>query len=117
MTPKDVAPCWWTDSTGEASPASRRRTPARLRDSTQPYTGWKDPMALTLYGKAIGLSRAHFIDAASRLGLRERATARMIDSIVDSAGEWPDRCEEIGFTARQTELLTDLLRSRLETLR
>jgi serine/threonine-protein kinase HipA len=92
-------------------------TPAYDLLTTQPYTGWKDPMALTLYGKANRLSRAHFMDAASRLGLRERATARMIDSIVDSAGEWPNRCEEIGFTDRQTELLTDLLRSRLETLK
>ncbi|HEX4587878.1 MAG TPA: hypothetical protein VH185_07920 [Mycobacterium sp.] len=41
----------------------------------------------------------------------------MIDSIVDAAGEWPNRCDEIGFTDRQTELLTGMLRSRLATLK
>ncbi|MDT5184737.1 MAG: serine/threonine-protein kinase HipA [Mycobacterium sp.] len=92
-------------------------TPAYDLLTTQPYAGWKDPMALTLYGRANKLNRTHFMDAAVRLGLRERATSRMIDSIVDAAGEWPDRCEEIGFTDRQTELLTDMLRSRIETLK
>jgi serine/threonine-protein kinase HipA len=92
-------------------------TPAYDLLTTQPYTGWKDPMALTLYEKANKLDRAHFMDAAARLGLRERATSRMIDSIVDAAGEWPNRCEEIGFADRPTELLTGMLRSRLQTLK
>jgi serine/threonine-protein kinase HipA len=92
-------------------------TPAYDLLTTQPYAGWKDPMALTLYGRANNLNRAHFMEAAAHLGLRERATSRMIDSIVDAAGEWPNRCEEIGFTDRQTELLTDMLRARLETLK
>jgi serine/threonine-protein kinase HipA len=60
---------------------------------------------------------AQFVEAAGRLGLRERATNRMIDSIVDAADEWPDRCEEIGFDTRRTELLTDILRSRITTLK
>jgi serine/threonine-protein kinase HipA len=92
-------------------------TPAYDLLTTQPYAGWKDPMALTLYGRANKLNRRQFMDAAARLGLRERAVSRMIDSIVDAAEDWPDRCEEIGFADRQTELLTDMLRSRLETLR
>jgi serine/threonine-protein kinase HipA len=92
-------------------------TPAYDLLTTQPYAGWKDPMALTLYGSANKLNRKHFMDAAARLGLRERATSRMIDSIVDAAERWPDRCEEIGFTDRQTELLTDMLRSRIHTLK
>jgi serine/threonine-protein kinase HipA len=91
-------------------------TPAYDLLSTQPYAGWSDPMALTLYGKANRLTRAQFVEAAGRLGVRERAASRMIDSIVDAAEEWPDRCEEIGFDTRQTELLTDILRSRITTL-
>jgi serine/threonine-protein kinase HipA len=51
-------------------------TPAYDLLSTQPYGAWKDPMALNLYGRANRLTRANFIDAAIRLGLRERAPAR-----------------------------------------
>jgi serine/threonine-protein kinase HipA len=92
-------------------------TPAYDLLTTQPYTGWKDPMALTLYGRTNKLTRHNFIEAATRMGLRERAPSRMIDSIIDAAGAWVDRCDEIGFTARQTELLTNLLRSRIATLK
>jgi serine/threonine-protein kinase HipA len=92
-------------------------TPAYDLLTTQPYTGWKDPMALTLYGRTNKLTRHNFIEAATRMGLRERAPSRMIDSIIDAAGAWVGRCDEIGFTARQTELLTNLLRSRIATLK
>jgi serine/threonine-protein kinase HipA len=94
-----------------------RPTPAYDLLTTQPYTGWRDPMALNLYGRANRLDRVHFLDAAARLGLRSRAPARMIDSMVDAADEWPDRCGEIGFDARQTELLAETLRSRIQTLK
>jgi hypothetical protein len=52
------------------------------------------------------VSDGEFIEAATRMGLRERAPSRMIDSIIDAAEAWADRCHEIGFTPRQTELLT-----------
>jgi serine/threonine-protein kinase HipA len=91
-------------------------TPAYDLLTTQPYTGWKDPMALNLYGRANRLTRANFIEAAKHLGLRERATAAMINQIIDSARDWPDRCQEIGFDDRQTELLADLLRTRIKSL-
>jgi serine/threonine-protein kinase HipA len=92
-------------------------TPAYDLLTTQPYTGWKDPMALTLYGRANRLNRNFFIEAATRLGLRERATATLIDTIVEAALPWSDRCAEVGFSARQTELLGNMLRSRIETLK
>lgn len=92
-------------------------TPAYDLLTTQPYTGWKDPMALNLFGRANKLDRAHFLYAAEQLGLRSRAPSKMIDSVVHAAGEWPDRCAEIGFDTRQTRLLADMLRSRIETLR
>jgi serine/threonine-protein kinase HipA len=91
-------------------------TPAYDLLTTQPYTGWKDPMALTLYGRADWLNRTHFVEAAARLGVRARAASRMIDSIVDAAVRWPDRCGEIGFSTKQSELLAGMLRSRIATL-
>lgn len=91
-------------------------TPAYDLLTTQPYVGWKDPMALNLYGRANKLDRAHFLYAAEQLGLRSRAPSRMIDSVVRAAGEWPDRCMEIGFDRRRTQLLGDMLRARIETL-
>jgi serine/threonine-protein kinase HipA len=84
--------------------------------TTQPYVGWKDPMALNLFGRANNLDRAHFLYAAQQLGLRSRAPSRMIESVVHAAGEWPDRCAEIGFDTRQTQLLAEMLRARIETL-
>ncbi|MDQ2723655.1 MAG: type II toxin-antitoxin system HipA family toxin, partial [Actinomycetota bacterium] len=56
-------------------------TPAYDLLSTQPYTGWRDPMAMSLYGRGNRLSRAHFVEAGGRLGLRERALTRMIDAL------------------------------------
>ncbi len=92
-------------------------TPAYDLLSTQPYTGWLDPMALNLYGRANRLTRANFVDGAERLGLRARAAVRMIDAILDAAQPWVDRCENIGFEPRQTELLTTMLRSRIDGLK
>ena len=94
-----------------------RPTPAYDLLTTQPYSGCRDPMALSLYGRANKLNRANFLEAAARLGLRSRATARMIDDIVEAAQEWPDRWTEIGFSGRQTEHLSDILRSRIATLK
>jgi len=92
-------------------------TPAYDLLTTQPYTGWKDPMALDFYGRANRLNRDFFIEAATRLGLRERATATLIDTIVDRAQPWSERCTEIGFSPRQTESLSNMLRSRIATLK
>ncbi|ORA82039.1 type II toxin-antitoxin system HipA family toxin [Mycobacterium malmoense] len=93
-----------------------RPTPAYDLLTTQPYTGWRDPMALPLFGRANRLNRNHFREAAARLGLRGRALATMIDGIVDAAARWPDRCGQIGFDERQTELLSGMLRRRIATL-
>jgi serine/threonine-protein kinase HipA len=92
-------------------------TPAYDLLCTQPYMRWRDPMALNLYGRANRLTRLHFVDAGERLGLRPRATMRMIDSIVERARDWPDRCGAIGFDDRQTELLAQMLRHRIESLK
>lgn len=92
-------------------------TPAYDLLCTQPYTRWRDPMALNLYGRANRLTRADFVGAGERLGLRPRATTRMIDAVVDAAQDWPDRCDEIGFDERQTKLLAQMLIRRMASLR
>ncbi len=84
---------------------------------TQPYARWRDPMALNLYGRANRLTRAGFVDAGERLGVRPRATARMIDEIVDAAQQWPDRCGDTGFNDRQTGRLAQMLRVRIASLK
>lgn len=92
-------------------------TPAYDLLCTQPYTQWKDPMALKLYGRGNRLTRADFVEAGRHLGLPERATAGMIGSLLESAAGWPDRCEEIGFDDGQTERLSQMLRDRIDSLR
>ncbi len=92
-------------------------TPAYDLLCTQPYTRWRDPMALNLYGRANRLTRADFVTAGERLGLRARAITRMIEAIVLAAQDWPDRCGNIGFDDRQTKLLARMLRTRIDSLR
>jgi serine/threonine-protein kinase HipA len=45
------------------------------------------------------------------------ATATMIDALVDRAREWPERCDQIGFDDRQTELLAQMLSKRIDSLK
>ncbi|WP_369830919.1 type II toxin-antitoxin system HipA family toxin [Mycobacterium sp. NS-7484] len=92
-------------------------TPAYDLLCTQPYAGWKDPMALSLYGWANKLTRANFVEAGERLGLRHRATAAMIDGLIDAAQRWPPRCDHIGFDDRQTVRLEQMLRQRIDALK
>ncbi len=92
-------------------------TPAYDLLCTQPYTRWRDPMALNLYGRANRLTRADFVGAGERLGLRPRAIAMMIDAVVDAAHDWPDKCGEIGFDDHQTQRLAQMLRTRIDGLR
>ena len=92
-------------------------TPAYDLLCTQPYTRWRDPMALNLYGRANRLTRADLVKAGERLGLRTRAITRMIDAIVVVAQDWPDKCGAIGFDDRQTKLLEQMLRTRIDSLR
>jgi serine/threonine-protein kinase HipA len=92
-------------------------TPAYDLLCTQPYTRWRDPMALSLYGRANRLTRANFVEAGERLSLRSRAVLRMIDTVLDAAQDWPDRCDEIGFDDKQTGLLAKMLRNRIASLR
>ncbi|GAA4804461.1 type II toxin-antitoxin system HipA family toxin [Tomitella cavernea] len=94
-----------------------RPTPAYDLVCTQPYLGWRDPMALPLQGRANKLRRADFVVAGERLGIRRKATERMLDRLAVSAEPWPELCGRIGFDQRRTDLLTALLRERIASLR
>lgn len=88
-------------------------SPAYDLVSTQPYLGWRDPMALDLYGRANRLDRRHLIESGARLGLPERAVTRLLDQVVQGARPWVDRIDRIGLDDRATELLDAFLRRRL----
>jgi len=88
-------------------------TPAYDLLSTQPYVGWRDPMALDFYGRANRIDRAHLVTAAGRLGVPGAAVRRMLDAMCQAAESWLERVDEIGLDAKPTTLLRDLLRSRL----
>lgn len=92
-------------------------TPAYDLLCTQPYAGWKDPMALNLFGRDDRLTRANFVGAGERLGLRPRATVAMIDALVDRASPWPEQCHRIGFDDKKTRLLQQMLRKRIDSLK
>ena len=73
-------------------------------------------MALNLFGRADLLNRNHFLDAAARLGLRERAVAKMIEHRRRRTLATALRVD-VGFDDRQTTLLADMLSARIDTLR
>lgn len=95
------------------SPGGRwEASPAYDLVSTQPYLGWRDPMALDLFGRANRLTRAHLVESAERLGLPARAMNGIVDSVADRAPGWAERVGEIGLPDRQTELLAEFVRRR-----
>jgi serine/threonine-protein kinase HipA len=87
-------------------------TPAYDLLSTQPYTGWQDPMALAMYGRANRLGRRWWLDAADRLRVPQRAVAAALDKIVDRSESWLERIHRIGFDQPTTQRLRDLIATR-----
>ncbi|MCZ2804867.1 HipA domain-containing protein [Modestobacter sp. VKM Ac-2983] len=91
-------------------------TPAYDLLSTQPYSSWRDPMALPMYGRANRLSRRWWLDAAQRLGLAERALTRALDRLVDVTRAHLDRLDAIGFDDATTDRLRELISTRCDEL-
>ncbi|GAA5056548.1 type II toxin-antitoxin system HipA family toxin [Nocardia callitridis] len=91
-------------------------TPAYDLLSTQPYLSWRDPMALTLYGRNAKLSYRWWTDAASRLGVPKRALDRSLARITDAAESWTSRISEIGFDEKTTTRLETLVTKRRQEL-
>ncbi|AYJ50451.1 type II toxin-antitoxin system HipA family toxin [Rhodococcus sp. P1Y] len=83
---------------------------------TQPYAGWKDPMALNLFGRANRWNRAHVVESATRLGLPERATHRMLDEVIGGVRAAMLSVESIGFDDRETTRLSDFVTTRCREL-
>lgn len=85
---------------------------------TQPYLRWSDPMALSMYGRANALGRRWWwLEAASRLGLPERALTRSLDRLTAAAEPWVDRVGDIGLDYAATARLQEMMRHRLLELR
>lgn len=91
-------------------------TPAYDLVSTQPYLSWADPMAMTFYGRANRLDRAHLTTAAERLGVAPRATAVILDRLVDAGRDWARRVGEIGFDDQTSTRLETMIVERAEEL-
>jgi serine/threonine-protein kinase HipA len=91
-------------------------TPAYDLVSTQPYAGWRDPMALELYGRANRLDHRHLVESGERLGVAGRAVSRMLTRLCERAAPWAERVGEIGLEPRPTELLRDTIVRRIGEL-
>jgi serine/threonine-protein kinase HipA len=103
---------------------SIRRSPSGLWEvtptydllSTQPYLGWRDPMALRLYGRDNRLALRWWLEAAPRLGIPERAVRRSIGRIVEATEPYLGRLTEIGFDEPTTSRLHSLIAARMREL-
>ena len=91
-------------------------SPAYDLVSTQPYLGWRDPMALDFFERANRLNRRHLVESGVRLGLPARAVNGIIDQVTGRAAPWLDRVDRIGLPERQTELLREFLSRRIAEL-
>ena len=70
-------------------------TPADDQLCSQPYLGWRDPMALDLYGRANELTRALFVDAGRRLGVPQRAMLRMLGEVCSGVSTGVNRADRV----------------------
>lgn len=90
-------------------------TPAYDVPSSHPYGDHS--MALTLNGKTReDIGRADFLTLGTGLGLPPRATARVLDEIVDAAPRWLSRLDELPFDARRVHKLRRAIASRRDRL-
>ncbi|MGX1812047.1 type II toxin-antitoxin system HipA family toxin [Nocardia sp. NPDC055321] len=87
-------------------------TPAYDLLTTQPYLSWQDPMALQLYGRDGKLGYRWWSEAATRLGVSQRALRRSMARIVDAAEPWIGQVTTIGFDDKTTRHLARLLTER-----
>ncbi|WP_062993456.1 type II toxin-antitoxin system HipA family toxin [Nocardia anaemiae] len=92
-------------------------TPAYDLLCTQPYLGWQDPMAISLYGRDAKLAYRWWAEAATRLGVTTRAINRSLARIVDASESWTNRVAEIGFDDKTTRHLATLITERRKELR
>lgn len=90
-------------------------TPAYDLLSTLPYGDRR--LALQLDGRDDNLRGSTFVAFAARLGVRERATRRLLTELTDRAEPLLGSVETIGFDGRRTTDLLTTMRKRLGDLR
>lgn len=82
--------------------------------SSRPYKDLK--LALKFEGRDDNLKRAHFIEFGKRFGVAQPAIDARLDRLGSRAAPFIPRVKEIGFDARLTKLLRELMKKRLADL-
>ncbi len=89
-------------------------TPAYDLLSTRPYQDLH--LALKVEGRADHVKRKHLIALSERVGVPGPALEARLDRMCARAAAWVPRLKEVGFDARQTKVLTELVTRRLADL-
>ena len=90
-------------------------TPAYDLPSSSPYGDTS--MALSVGGKLReNIGRADFIGLGETTGVRERATARVINELLAAVPTWLDRLPELPFDGRRTHKLRKAVEYRVRRL-
>ncbi|MCP3165839.1 type II toxin-antitoxin system HipA family toxin [Myxococcus qinghaiensis] len=91
-----------------------RLSPAYDLLTTRPYGDTR--MALKFEGRDDNLKRAHFLAFGTRFGVKEGALVKQLDKLCAAATPWLERLDEIGFDERETRLLRETMKKRLQDL-
>lgn len=83
--------------------------------STRPYKDLK--LALKVEGRDDNLKRRNVVEFGSRFGVPRKAVEERLDRILTRAEPFIPRVKEIGFDARTTQMLVNLMRKRTADLR
>ena len=89
-----------------------RLTPIYDVLSTLPYGD--DHLALQMDGRDKSLRRKDFVAFGERIGIRQPATERMLDALVEKVAPYAERVGEIGFDARKTRQLKQAIAKHLD---
>lgn len=98
-----------------SSGGARQLSPAYDLLSTRPYEDLK--LALKFEGRDDHVKRAHFIEFGKRFGVAPKAVEARLDRIVSRAAPFSSRLGEIGFDARATKVLAELMKKRIGELK
>lgn len=90
-------------------------TPAYDLLSARPYKDLK--LALKFEGRDDNVKRRHFIEFGARFQVSARAVEARLDRLVARAKPFISRVKELGYDARLTKQLADLMKKRLDDLK
>lgn len=93
-----------------SSSDSPQLSPAYDLLSTRPYKDLK--LALKFEGRDDNVKRKHFIEFGKRFGVAPSAVEARLDRLVSRAAPFIARVADLGFDARNTKLLADLMKKR-----